>query len=1142
MIRIANYRPSVERVLAGLALLLAWTTASAIPTQSPLLSRDGVAGSPNVMFTLDDSGSMEWYYMPDNHYVGTSGTNGYEEGWDPSEVNSWPWDKSRFIATTQDSYTVRNRSSDFNLVYYNPAIRYVPWANSDGSSMPDSPPTAAWVEPMAHGRGTADLTGVRNQFARWCTASGCSNQTLQYAPATYFVHNGGSFSSAGNYTRVRIADAASFTRPDSRTDCAPAGAGLRSCSQAQEYQNFANWFTYYRKRIFIAIGGTTRAFAAQGEGMRVGYGSINKGSSSVDSVSTPVVERGVRPFAGADRDAFFSWLSTQFASGGTPLRRAMDYVGQYYERTDNRGPWGERPGFNDGTEHLACRKSYHILMTDGYWNGSSPVTAGARANVDNGTGPLITGPGGKTFRYTAMRPFRDNTSSTLADVAMYYWYRDLRPDLANRVTPDTESPAFWQNVVQFTVGFGVNGTLNPETDLPALESGALSWPSVSGGSNTTIDDLWHAAVNSRGQYLNASDPEQFATSLTSILQQISERQSAEGGAAVTSSTLEADTTKFIPSYQSGKWTGEVFAKRLDANGLPVGDLWLASRKVPDPAARNLWLGRGGNATPVPFRWDSLTASEQAALGPLASADLIDYFRGVRALEGTTYRVRDANSVLGDFVNSTPVLIGDLLNEQYQFLPDGAPGKSTYRAFLDQKKSRPKVLFVGANDGMLHAFSATTGAELFGFVPQEHLRTIGEYAQPSYQHRFYVDGPMVEADAYLGSWRNLLLGSMGAGGTSIFAMDVTNTASFGASTVRWEFDHQNMGYTFSPPAVGVTTGGTWVAVFGNGVDSKGADTSAANKARLFVVNLSTGALLKQINLPGNRNGLGGVRLVKNAHNQIVAGYAGDLQGNLWRFDMSDPLPGAWSLGMGGQPLYTAKSSNTDQPILGTPEYVVHPQGGQMVIFGTGQLFMDEHLTDTSLQSLYGIWDKKAGDLDSIASDRVTASDSIVAQRFTGTVGTGADEYYLGTNDAIDWSEDRGWRLDLTIMAGQRMLYQPVLVRGYVLFNTVVPGSGGSSAGTVADACEGGGSTGINVLINALNGGQSVKPIIDTNGDGEITDADQMVSGYKTQADGSDTIMYGKDGTIVIQRALGQTTAQLQGRALERTWRQLMTIPR
>jgi len=197
-------------------------------------------------------------------------------------------------------------------------------------------------------------------------------------------------------------------------------------------------------------------------------------SKDVDGVTTDIVDRGVRSFAGPDRMAFFDFLHQWAVTGpnsGTPLRYAMDMVGKYFERSDDDGPWSHAPGTGDATEHLECRKSYHILMTDGGWN-SAPATGAANTNVDNTPGPTITGPGVASYKYVPAAPWKDDHPSMLADVAMHYWNRDLRPDLDNRVTPDPANPAFWQNLVQFTIGLGVNGDLDPETDLPALEAGS----------------------------------------------------------------------------------------------------------------------------------------------------------------------------------------------------------------------------------------------------------------------------------------------------------------------------------------------------------------------------------------------------------------------------------------------------------------------------------------------------------------------------------------------------------------------------------------------------------------------------------------------------------------------------------------------
>lgn len=1124
---------SLTVCLAGVA----W----AEPAQLPLLTRDAGGVDPNVLFTIDDSGSMGWQHMPDSIWSNVpSGAGNWTTGFDPAEGNNLSWPKSRYLSTeADDSFAARMRSPDYNAIYYNPAIRYRPWFNSDGSPMADSPPTAALIDPIRPWRGATDLTRLNASVDNnWCLMSdGCLWRTLAYTPATYYVHNGGSFATASSYTRIRIRDFASFTRPASRSDCTPAGSGTVTCTQAQELQNFANWFTYYRLRTYVAVAAASRAFANQGQALRVGYGRINKGSTPVDGVSTPVVERGVRTFTGPDRDAFFSWLHGQSGNGGTPLRYAMDMVGRYFQRNDDRGPWGAHPGLDDDADHMSCRKSYHILMTDGYWNGSAAATGGARANVDGSDGPLIAGPGGQSFRYTPVPPFRDSGGDTLADVAMYYWNRDLRPDLENRVVPDNENPAFWQNLVQFTVGMGVDGTLNSQTDLPLLEAGTLGWPNVTPDTLTTIDDLWHAAVNSRGRYLSAKNPEQFADSLSKILTQIAERESAEGGSAVSSVSLQTNAEKFIPTYKSGRWSGDVVAKRLGSDGTPVSDLWKASEKLPAHAFRNIYIGRGGTLPPAVFKWASLDAALRTQMGPLANDALVEYLRGDRSGEGGAYRARDPHSLLGDFVNSTPLLVGDLINEQYQFLPPGLPGQSSYRQFLQAKAARSKVLFIGGNDGMLHAFDAATGVERFAFIPNAVADRIAFLSQPGYEHKFYVDGPLAEYDAHLGGWRSIVTGSLGAGGRAVFAIDATDPATLGAASVKWEFTDPDLGYTFAAPAVGVSQSGQWVAVFGNGVEGD------AGQPSLFVVDLATGQLLKKIVLPASQagpdNGLGGVRLVKDAHNRIVGAYAGDTLGRLWRFDMRAGSPSGWGVALGGKRLFDAVwlgSAANEQAILGIPEYVVHPGGGQMVVFGTGQLHEDAHLTDVAMQSLYGIYDPVPADQPTTSADGVTlAPGDLVEQTFTGAIGSGESEFYVGTNHPVDFAVRRGWKLDLTLVAGQRMLYSPQLVRGFVLFNTVAPNGG------TADPCSGGSSVGINVLLNALNGGQSTRPMIDTNGDGEITESDHLVTAYRTAADGADTVMLGQQGKVVLQRAFGQTSVQIMGREMERTWRQLVTFP-
>ena len=181
--------------------------------------------------------------------------------------------------------------------------------------------------------------------------------------------------------------------------------------------------------------------------------------------------------------------------------------------------------------------------------------------------------------------------------------------------------------------------------------------------------------------------------------------------------------------------------------------------------------------------------------------------------------------------------------RYHLLPASTPGGSSYAAFLASKRTRAGIILVGANDGMLHAFRDSDGAETFAFIPRSLLPTLGLLAAPSYGHRYYVDGPLTESDAYWGgSWRNVVVGSTGAGSRAIFGLDVTNTAALSADSVLWELDHTQqpeMGHVLAPVEVGLMKNGQWAAVFGNGY------SSLSGKAQLFIVNLQTGALIKRI---------------------------------------------------------------------------------------------------------------------------------------------------------------------------------------------------------------------------------------------------------------------------------------------------------
>ncbi|MGL5709017.1 MAG: hypothetical protein ACRDDF_12260 [Aeromonas sp.] len=216
--------------------------------------------------------------------------------------------------------------------------------------------------------------------------------------------------------------------------------------------------------------------------------------------------RGVTTFSGTDRTAFFNELyGRDIPAKGTPLRTSLKEVGEYFSRSDNNGPWAAKAGST--IPHLTCRQSYNILMTDGYWNGDSPSVG----DQD-----------------------KDGINNTLADVAYQYWKTDLRPDLANKVATSTADPANWQHLVNFTVGLGVNGSLNPANGIPSR------WPNPYDSDEFKIDDLWHAAVNSKGSFFSAADPDTFAEALSGTLAQIAARNSSASSVTANATRLDSN--------------------------------------------------------------------------------------------------------------------------------------------------------------------------------------------------------------------------------------------------------------------------------------------------------------------------------------------------------------------------------------------------------------------------------------------------------------------------------------------------------------------------------------------------------------------------------------------------------------------------
>ena len=1078
-------RKTVRRAASRLmpAALSMLATLMALPVQAvvdipkiPLQSTNPVP--PNIMFILDDSGSMQWEAMPDalvaTEYLFPRPLLLY--GGDTYGNNVLEFDDNYLVA-------VRRRSPDVNAIFYNPAVDYLPWATYTGAEMADAPVTAAPYNPALPAVGTLNLTVEQTQYANWRESDGDNVQKFHsFYPITFYM-----LKTAGadnvvrtNYYRYQYRGGTLYQKDLATNTEVSVGAtvtwGTKSRTIAAEIQNFANWFTYYRSRMLAARAGIGRAFSQlppstlSTPAPRVGFSAINKGSTTVDNEATRAVITGVRTFDSGNRQAFFDNLYGHVVgNGNTPLRRALDDVGQYISRTDNYGPWATTPGTNDTTTQLSCRKNFSILMTDGYWTeGDSYNAGGARNDNNDGTaGSAITNPSGSvTYTYSPVSPFTDDRADTLADVASYYWKTDLRSTLGNNVPTSDKNPAFWQHMVTFGVGLGVVGTLQPKDAFDAISSGAtITWPDPTASQPAKIDDLLHAAVNSRGEFFSASNPKEFADGLVSILSSISQETASGSNVAANSVALKEETRIFQASFTPGSWTGELQSFKITSAGIAATPVWSASAGIPAHGSRKIftWTGSAGATFPTGAQSTALTANVAA------------YIRGDGSLETKTGN--------GTFRNR-PHLLGDIINSSPAYVKESG------------------TIFIGSNNGMMHAFKVEgtgEGQELFAYVPNAvsttALAKLKTLADSTYGHEYFVDGP-VSVSSYLDTPnKNILVGSLGRGGKGLYFLDVTTPSSFATTNVIGEYlgtdgtssatASNNLGYSIGRPLVAnvvIGTTKTPVAIVANGLNSGTGDPA------LFIFNLTTGALLKVIVAKADSdNGLSTPRGWDADGDRLIDYvYAGDLKGNLWKFDLSSNKVADWDLATGGDPLFVATGpGGVAQPITGGISVAMNPTTFKpWVFFGTGKYLENGDLTSTATQTWYGLRDEGqiTGAYRAGAATDVLQSRSLVASGIID--GTPARAFQA--NATLDPSK-KGWYVDLPAPVttpptpAERMVGDPFLIGSVMVAASIVPSS---------DPCDAGGKGYINA-IDAFTGTSVATPFFDIDGTG--TDDDKLTSG-------------------------------------------------
>lgn len=632
---------------------------------------------------------------------------------------------------------------------------------------------------------------------------------------------------------------------------------------------------------------------------------------------------------------------------------------------------------------------------------------------------------------------------------------------------DTTSPPNDCKTLPYTGGSGTMGyserRFNPGSSSATLLKDPLWYAAKWGGfvdrNGNGRPDLtleWDADGDSvPDTYFLVQNPLRLREALKRSFDSIVERSASSGNVTSNGQQLQADSRVYQSQFNSGSWDGELLAYPVTASGVSEAPAWKASAQLPSPGSRRIFTWNGSNAA-VAFQWNQLSAAQKSALG---SESVLNYLRGNQSQEvqnaGT---LRTRTKVLGDMVHSSPYYVKDT-----------------------------DTVYIGANDGMLHAFHADTGVEQFAYIPGLVFSKLASLSNPGYAHTYFVDGDIAVSPRSLTPDKNILVASTGRGAKGLFALDVTNPSAMNAASALWEYGgttDNDMGFVLGRPQIAKLRSGQTVAMVGNGYNS------VNGKAVLYVFDLESGALLKKIDTgAGGDNALSTPTAVDSdgdGYADLV--YAGDIKGNVWKFDFSGNNSNNWKSaflsGSVPQPLFTARdAANNTQPITAQltiaqntitsdPNY-----GKNFIFFGTGSYVHSSDPNDLSVQTWYGLID---------GTTRISGRDALRERTIetSGSVGDYPVRVFSAAS-AGDMTGKRGWFVDLKdpTARGERIVTRSNLYR------FVEPVLIASSLIPDADPCRAGGSGFINA-INPFSGGRLLYPPFDLNNDGRFDAGDNL----------------------------------------------------
>ena len=1069
----------------ALAALLGGAASQATPlAELPL--KTSVLAKPNVIFAMDDSGSMDWEVLFDTDsgqtYWREDSSTGFGSAWDfvanrPFRTGvtfnplSYLFPMGTAVGAALYDSTDGNgraappigqlawlRSSAFNPLYYNTMVTYPAWSpayvssamrsysNAPTNAAPSHPgplsSTAAtlnvgadWNSSSTNWSASADnsftfrvLSGMvlpaGTRVNATTSSSGICSGSLQTLTATTKVPAGASCRASIPYypatfwqrTVCPAGDTACVAAPDCtvvdptvdpQSACvnAPDGLGklrryeIRSGntfpsgrSDAQELQNFANWFTYYRKRKLMLAGGMGRALEPI-TGLRFGVVPLNDrssfGGTMWDADSTTASSNR---YATAGK-FYLNSMSAQ----GTPTRGTIKYIGDIYNNSSKN------------IVEYSCQRNSMFVVTDGFANDDAPAV-----------------PSYNSATYGAAAPYQTTAAGSMADQALAYYTNRLRTDLvAGKVPPG--DPARTNpdlnidlHITTYGITLGARGTLFPTALDPfAVDVFASppTWPTPVKDGPTMIDDLWHATVNGRGRMFMANDAEAMRQSIQSAFSDIQNQQGSQGSVAVSAVNLDrGDSQAYLASYNPAGWTGDLAANPIaKTTGLvdmtPANQIWSATKLLSARTWSTRTLFSSSGSSGVAFDDANVGAAVLPSGATFTSAQLVDFLRGSSADEGTLFRDRSRTITVGSTTQTLHHLLGPVINAEPVLARD------------------EKMVYIASGEGMLHAFDTVTGKEEWAYAPPDVLAGMGASAARGWVFRTLLDATPVYGK--LSGGGKMLIGGLGAAGRSYYALDVSNPKNLGtasaAAQFRWVFpaagDSTNralMGYTVGKPVIVKTTATTDRILVTSGYDN--GQTIGDGKGRLWVLDTS-GNVVKSfvtgagaVN-PGQEAGLAHVSAFKEADGTVRYAYGGDLLGNLWRFDLQK----TGTIDIAADLVAVFKDSAAKlQPVTTSPELTT-VGGKRIILIGTGRILDIGDFGSSDTQSFYAVADGTTA----VTNPRLSSS-GMVQQVYTRG---GTPEL---TANAFNWSSDRGWFFDLP--AGEQANTDPIVTYGAVAFVT------------------------------------------------------------------------------------------------------------